>query len=151
VVPFIFQNRVRGKIYGGEIDAAWNVMKGWRVESVYSFARIILENKGGSTDGVTVPQKQGMTPRSQFSFRSRTDLPGGFEFDPTVRYVDGMPIALVPSYWTADLHLGWNLPRGVELALVGQNLLQPRHAESTENVNEIQRGFYAKATWRWQP
>jgi iron complex outermembrane receptor protein len=54
VFPFVFQNRVRGKIYGGEVDAAWNVLEGWRVEAVYSFARIILENKGGSTDGVTV-------------------------------------------------------------------------------------------------
>jgi iron complex outermembrane receptor protein len=92
-----------------------------------------------------------MTLRSQFSFRSRSDLPGNLELDPTVRYVGGLPAALVPAYWTMDLRLGWNGPGGLALSAVGQNLMQPRHPESTESVNEIQRGFYLKATWRWRP
>ncbi len=151
VIPFFFENKVRGKIYGGEFNAVWNPLKNWRLEAVYSFARVVLENKGGSTDGVTVPQKEGLTPRHQVSLRSRMDLPGGFELDPTARYVDVLPAEAIPAYWTMDLRLGWRPADSLELSVTGQNLLQPHHPESNENVNEIQRGVYGKATWRWRP
>lgn len=46
-----------------------------------------------------------------------------------------------------DLRLAWRPVPSIELAVVGQNLLQPHHKEWGGGV-EIRRGVYAEATWR---
>jgi iron complex outermembrane receptor protein len=62
--------------------------------------------------------------------------------------VSALPAQTVPSYTSLDVRLGWRpLPR-LELSLVGQNLLDPRHREFGGGV-EIERGVYAKAAWGW--
>jgi iron complex outermembrane receptor protein len=56
----------------------------------------------------------------------------------------------VPAYETADVRFGRHLSPGLDLSVVGQNLLQPHHAEfgidPGPNV-EIKRGVYAKLVW----
>ena len=71
--------------------------------------------------------------------------PGGFEFDPTYRYVAALPSQLTKSYGTVDARFGWHA-RNVELSLAGQNVLQPRHAEIGSILT--QRSAYAQITWK---
>jgi iron complex outermembrane receptor protein len=61
-------------------------------------------------------------------------------------------VGLVPSYFSLDTRLAWHLGRGLELSLVGQNLLQPRHVEygyPSPLREQIDRSVFAKVAWRF--
>lgn len=148
VLPFIFENRMTGRIYGIEANTAWDPVPWWRLEALYSYAHLNFHPKEGSTDGVSENSLENSSPQHQAVFRSSLDLPGSVEIDPMFRYVSSVPDEDVPAYWTADLRIGWsNARRNLEVAVVGQNLLQPRHAEYGATT-EVQRGVYGKVTWR---
>ena len=58
----------------------------------------------------------------------------------------------VPSYFGLDARLAWHGVHGIELSLVGQNLLQPRHVEygfPSPLREQIDRSVYAKIAWRY--
>ena len=94
------------------------------------------------------------SPRHQVSVRSFMDLPCHLSLDCTARYVDSLPAIAIPSYLTVDARLGWRPSRNLELALVGQNLADNRHAEFSPSFiatqrTQIERSFYAKVTWHF--
>jgi iron complex outermembrane receptor protein len=73
------------------------------------------------------------------------------EFDQTFRYVSALPVQLVKAYVTADARLGWNATKHLEFSFVGQNLLQPHHAEFGGDLGPlvgIERSAYGKVTWK---
>ena len=76
------------------------------------------------------------------------------EVDAWLRYVDGFDNGGVPSYLTLDLKVAWRPVKDLELALVGQNLLEKQHQEFrpeqfSTTVYEVQRGVYGKVTWKF--
>jgi iron complex outermembrane receptor protein len=82
------------------------------------------------------------------------DFPHDISFDCTLRYVDNLPTLQIDSYVQLDIRIAWRPIRNLELAIIGQNLLDDRHAEfrpsfiATQQA-EIQRGVYGKVTWRF--
>ena len=77
-----------------------------------------------------------------------------WEFDAFLRYVDSTPHISVPSYWSLDLRLAWQITPTLELSAVGQNLLQSQHAEFTPTTiktqpTEVERSFYVKLSWEF--
>ena len=67
------------------------------------------------------------------------------------RYVTTLPAQSVEAYETGDVRLGWHPVASWELSVVGQNLLQPHHAEFGGDANTIvgiERSAFAKITWR---
>jgi iron complex outermembrane recepter protein len=83
--------------------------------------------------------------------QSLLNLPKKFEFDATYRYVSALPAQTVSAYSTGDVRFGWHAGRGWESSIVGQNLLQPRHAEFGSDVDTIvgiKRAVYAQIVWR---
>ena len=84
--------------------------------------------------------------------RSSYDLAGGtVSLDTDLRYV--AHVLRVAAYITADLHLSWRPSTGLELSLVGQNLLDASHPEQASIINaptiEVPRGFFGRITWRF--
>jgi len=68
--------------------------------------------------------------------------------------VDSLPALGIPSYITLDARLGWRPTPNIELAIVGQNLLDNQHPEFTPTFiptrqTEIERGVYGKITLRF--
>jgi len=58
---------------------------------------------------------------------------------------------LVESYHSVDTRFAWRLQRDYEFSFVGQNLLQPQHAEFGRDPGPmvgIRRSMYAKITWQ---
>jgi iron complex outermembrane receptor protein len=60
----------------------------------------------------------------------------------------------VPSYTGMDLRLAWRPGKRLELAVVGQNLLQNDHWEYAKSgdsgfVTDVPRGVYGTLTWRY--
>jgi iron complex outermembrane receptor protein len=79
-------------------------------------------------------------------------LPGNLEFDLVWRYVDSLSSQRVGSYFNLDARLGWHPNRNLEIAVVGQNLLEDHHPEfggGSGGFTEVERSVYGKMTWRW--
>ena len=96
----------------------------------------------------------GSAPNHQFQVRSLLDLPHRLQWDNTLAYVSKLAAGNVPAYARLDSRLGWRVGEFVELSLVGQNLLSPRHAEFSDtfyplNHTLVERSFFAKVTWRF--
>jgi hypothetical protein len=98
-----------------------------------------------------VEKYEGSSPHNQITVQSHFDLPKGFEFDQTYRYVGALPAQLLKSYSTVDVHLAWRATKEFDFSVDGDNLLQPRHAEFGQGVIPvvgIKRSIYAQITWR---
>jgi iron complex outermembrane receptor protein len=57
----------------------------------------------------------------------------------------------VKNYTAVDARLAWKSKSGLELALVGQNLLDSHHQEFGGNpvAVEIRRSVFGQVTYRW--
>ncbi len=84
-----------------------------------------------------------------------------FEFDVAVYYTDGVPGTTstaqpknVEQYVRLDLRLGWKPVEWAEIALIGQNLTDRRHYESTDftlgQSTQVPRSGVAKVTLNFQ-
>jgi iron complex outermembrane receptor protein len=147
--PYTFRNGVRGHTYGVELATIYQVSERWRLRGGYTYLKKDLSVKPGSND-VNRGTAEGDDPAHQFSIQSTADLPGRLELDARVRYVDALPDPHVPSYIGLDVRLGWRLTQRLELAVVGQNLLDDEHQEFIDNsARKIERGVYGKVAIRW--
>jgi iron complex outermembrane receptor protein len=147
----IILNKLKANTYGFEVSAVWQPIEWWRLRGGYTFFKKHID-LSGSAD-INQGRGEGNDPHHQFLIHSMVSLPANLEFDSVLRYVDNLnqrgPV--VPSYLTLDLRLGWQPTSNWEFAIVGQNLLERRHAEfgAPATRQEIPRGVYAKATWKF--
>jgi iron complex outermembrane receptor protein len=148
--PTILANGLKGETYGVGVECTYQILDWWRWNAGYSFLDLQLHPKPGSTD-TSQERQEGDSPKQQFFIKSWIDLPHHVEFDVTVRYVDELPHQMVPAYTALDVRLGWKPTRNLELAIVGQNLLDPQHPEFglPATREEIQRSIYGKVTCRF--
>ncbi len=150
-VPLRIENKADAETYGVEVVADWRATPWWRLVGTYTFLQVQLHLDSDS-NSVLGERAEGNSPHHQFSLRSALDLPKGVELDLWLRYVDALSAPDIPSYFTLDARLGWRPRPALELALVGQNLLDGQHTEFVDEFlftrqAEIERGIYAKVTW----
>jgi iron complex outermembrane receptor protein len=153
VVPVVFSNNLEGEVYGVEVAAEWQPLDWWRLYLAYTYQQIHLRIKGEPAPMDTQDEDiEGRSPRHQVSFRSSLDLTGNLAFDVWVRYVDALSTLMVSDYVTLDARLAWRPWPKLELALVGQNLVNSDHREfvSVDGIStKVQRGVYGKITWNF--
>jgi iron complex outermembrane recepter protein len=148
---FQYVNGIQGHTDGFELSPDWNPVSWLQLKASYSYLNLDLRLKPNATDTGTVTSDEGSSPHNQVSFESRFNLPRGFEFDQTFRYVSALPAQSVPSYSTADVRFSWRATREMDLSIVGENLLQPEHDEFSSDPGPmigIKRSVYAKISWR---
>ena len=72
-------------------------------------------------------------------------------WDVSLYYVDDLPAISVADYFRLDTRFAWEVDDGVEIQLVGQNLLDDRHQEFSPffygSAKEIGRSVYGKVGW----
>jgi iron complex outermembrane receptor protein len=106
----------------------------------------------GSQDS-TVQGTTGDTPQREFEIRSFVKLSRNLDWDTSAYFVGGLTEDHVPAYTRVDTRLGWRAGKSLELSLVGQNLLSPRHAEFGDafevNHTQVERSALLKLTWRF--
>ena len=151
IAPVVFENNITADTYGVELSTNWTVSQQWRLSAQYTFLRMVPRNDVGLEIST-----EGRSPRHQVYMTSSWNLREDLDFDLTVRYVDALAALSVPSYITMDMRLAWRPRKHIELAVVGQNLLQTYHYEfgpTTEGlggeVTEVPRGVYGTAAWRF--
>ena len=153
---FQLGNRMRAHTHGVELAARWQATPAWRLDGAYTYLKmeLELEESGAILPLQTTPATiEGSNPRYQYTLRSAFDIQRDLQFDAILRAVDDLPALNVPAYTTLDLGLSWQVSKDMELSLVGQNLLDNHHPEQPSGVNtngtEVQRGYYAKLTWKF--
>ena len=151
VLPFFFRNGLLGHTEGFEIAPEWAPTSSWRLRGSYSYLHLNLSKTAGSLDPSTVTSTEGSSPHHQVTVESFLNLPKKLEFDQTLRYVSDLPAQQVRAYTTADVRFSWHAAQSFDLSVVGQNLLQPHHAEFAGDPGGlvgIKRTVYAKITWQ---
>jgi iron complex outermembrane receptor protein len=146
LVSLPFVNGIMGSTNGGEFAPDWKATHWMEVKATYSYVTVDLEDKPTHTKTAYVSGYEGESPHNQVTAQMLFNLPKGLEFDPTYRYVGALPSLSVNAYQTADARLDWHFTKRFDLSITGQNLLQPRHAESGPVL--VERGAYAQITWR---
>lgn len=147
-----FQSAGQASVRGGEIELTFLPVSWLRVIGSYSF--LDQYERLPNSALATAPLEKS-DPRHQFVIRSVLDMPSDFELDAALYFVDGLegitPVLQsdnVRQYLRFDLRLGWRPLDWLELALVGQNLLDPRHAEFYDVLGnqstQVPRSGYAK-------
>jgi iron complex outermembrane receptor protein len=157
IVPLYFANNLEGNTYGVELSGTYRVLESWSLHAGYDFLEENLHVKPGQFD-LNDALNETSDPKHQFSIRSAMNLPWRVDFDVALRWVDalltnsGPTPGIVPSYFEMDSRLAWRTVKGLELSVVGQNLLHAHHVEygfPSPTTVQIQRSVYGKIAWRF--
>ena len=146
------RNFMRGRTYGAEVAARWAPMPRLRLDAAYSWLQMDLETDPASTADAQASAIEGSSPSQQLVLRALYDPALHWEIDVALRFVDELEAVGIPGYTALDLGVAWHPRAGLELALVGQNLLDSHHPEQIfEGTNgvatEVQRAVYARFTY----
>lgn len=146
-------NALKGDTSGGEIAPDWKPADWFQVKGSYSYLHLYVHDKPGFTDDQNTVSDNGSSPHHQVIIQALFNIPKGFEFDSTYRFVSNLPFQKVAAYNTGDVRFGWRASHSWELSVAGQNLMQPHHGEfgsDVETVNTIvgiKRSVFATLTW----
>ncbi len=155
-VPSLNENNNSGETEGIETAATWEATKHIKISGGYT-----LFTEALAITGATATVASGTAPKQQFNLRSYVDLPYNIQWDTMLYYVDTLygandgfgDTVTVPAYTRLDMRLGWTAMPGLDLSLIGQNLLKSEHAEYSpflyQTPEEISRSVIAKATLRF--
>lgn len=152
VIPLLYQNLAHARNYGAEAFANWNVTDRWKLSPGLTMLNMSVTRSASSQDAV-IGQLPGYSPRRSFQVRSFVNLGRTFEWDQTIGYTGGLAVGNIPGYVRLDTRVGWWIGEFTEFSIVGQNLLQPRHAEfpDIDFIDHMldQRSIFGKITWRF--
>ncbi len=148
-VPLIFTNALKGKTYGIEVASVWQMLDWWRWDVAYSWLHTQLDDKGDPQNSIS--------PQHRASLRGALSPWDSIDMDFWFRYVDGnfssseLGKTHIKGYVTLDLRMAWRPYQGIELSVVGQNLLAQKHLEYIQELQTlptaIDRGLYGKISW----
>jgi len=143
---FQFVNNKSANNYGLEIATSLQLWDWWTLKGTYSYHEMDVNLE---TSVSQLPDTlDGGSPRHQASLRSMVTLPGDVNFDTWLRYVDELPSFRIPSYVGLDARIAWHPLERIELALVGQNLLDPHHQEMGPTFLQMQATEVQRSVWQ---
>ena len=152
VLPLYVNNLARAQTYGGEMSANWDATSHWRLSAGLSLLRMNV-NKDFNSQDSAVQGTAGDTPEHQFQIRSALRLKHNLDWDTSLYFVGKLTEDAIPAYARLDTRLGWHIGESVELSLVGQNLLTPRHIEFGNafevDHTQVERAALVRLTWRF--
>jgi iron complex outermembrane receptor protein len=154
VVAFDVNNDAYGRSYGFELAGTWRASRHVRLRGSYSRLELRTALDAGAPANSSPEAADGLDAEHNATAWLTLDLPAGLELDLLGRHVGELRARGVPSYTTADVRLGWRWSNRLELSLIGQDLLEERHAEFPTiafipDNRFIARRGYAKAVWRF--
>jgi iron complex outermembrane receptor protein len=153
VANLVARNNGNASAAGAEIAAQVDVTSAWKLNAGYSYLDldIDLARKAG-LETVSL-YRNGQAPQHQAHLRSYWDVTHDVQLDLALYAVDDLPLYRVPSYARVDARVGWNPIPEIGLDLVGQNLLDERHAEFGDftyyRASESERRVFASAAYRF--
>jgi len=151
-LPVVFGNKTRANTYGGEFFVNWGVTSRWRISPGYSRLQMAIHRDPSSVD-VQAATTPGSVPAQQFQIRSTVTVTRHLDWDSSLFHVGRLAYGNIPAYTRVDSRLAWRLGESLELSVVGQNLLTPRHAEFPDELGThhtlVERSVFGKISWRF--
>lgn len=133
IIPFYASNSIQGRIWGFEGAMDWKPKNILMFKIAYTFRKTSLKYRDGSIPDTGIqgsPQyEQNKDPEHTLSLSARFDFTEKVKLDLWGRYVSDLPSFDIDAYWEMDTVLRWQVKPGLELRLVGQNLLNKHHPE----------------------
>jgi iron complex outermembrane recepter protein len=146
---FTWGNKFKGRDYGAEIWADYQVLPWWRLSASFEELAENFERKPGSIDFLGIPEL-GDDPENRAALHSSMQIGEDVGLDADLRYVGVLPDPHVPAYVELNASVGWNVSRAVRLSLSGFNLLHAHHQEfPASEANAIPRSFAVGLQWRF--
>jgi iron complex outermembrane receptor protein len=149
--PIRLDNKLEAEAWGLELRANYEAAPWWHLHGAYAWFEKDFTLDPDSTDP-TGGVPEGNDPEHRFLLRSSFDLPRGVQVDAWLRHVSELPEPRVPAYTEMDLRVGWGPRPGLDLSVIGRNLLHGQHPEfgaPTPTRKEVERSLYGRVTWRW--
>ena len=147
-IPLILDYKAYAHDYGAEVFATWTAAHRWKLIPEFS---VLHMNEVDPTGQKVLLVDPGNSPRHSFGVRSLLNLGHNLHWDASLSSVGA--ITNTPGYTRVDTRLGWRLGESIEVSLVGQNLLTPRHAEYPDQYGIghtlVGRTVFLKTTWRF--
>ncbi|QDU58621.1 TonB-dependent receptor plug domain-containing protein [Aeoliella mucimassa] len=137
-----YDNAYSGAVYGAELLAMLEVNECWRLRGFYTWMQTTGDLGPTGIDSFGVPLD--MFVHNTASITSSHDLTSKLKFDGTLRYVDSVRGG-VSHYIVADVRLAYRPCKHWEYSVVGQNLFDDKHLESTQDLyesTEVQTGVF---------
>lgn len=150
--PLTIRNSFRVQTYGFEFATVWQVVDWWRLDANYSLLKMEFSEQEAMQQIGQSPQ-QRVFVRSAMSFMQQIDFDMMFRFVDSNAAVSTSGFANVKDYFSLDMRLGWKPIKGLEVSLVGQNLLAEKRREYRSEIlvldTYIDRGMYGKLVWEF--
>jgi len=148
--PIILANSQRAESWGFEISGNFQATNWWRLRGGFTY----FDKNISPASRKVLPISssfEGVDPRNICMLQSVMNLPYNIQLDLLGRYTSVLPpvstgIAGVPSYFTFDVRLAWQV-KSFEIAFVGQNLWENQHTEV--GLSKIPRSVYGKISCRF--
>ena len=142
----VVANKSSGAVGGVEMWGSWQALPNWRLSAGYvaQHTRAYRDWDSRSTAAPTL----GNDPSHYWTLRSSLDLGNHQELDISVRHMGALPSPAVPSYTALDLRYNWRVRPNLQVALIVQNLFDPRHPEfgTPPGYSDIGRSAFVKVT-----
>ncbi len=149
-----YANGAAGTSSGVEIAPDWKIDRRLQVKASYSYLDVDIHNATAVPDILKVVDTyNGSSPHHEATLEPILTLSKRWEIDQTWRYVSALadPARFVPAYATLDARLEWHATPSLDVAFVGENLLQDHHLEFTHDPAPnvaIARTAGVSLTWR---
>jgi iron complex outermembrane receptor protein len=125
----VFENYGQARTRGIEAWWRWQPFDFWRLSGGFVAQHIDTRLLDGSQDSSGATGLASNDPARHALLRSSFDLSETQQLDLTLRYSAALPAPAVPAYVEMDAQWSWSARRGLDIFLIGQNLLHPAHAE----------------------
>lgn len=154
-------NRHEGESYGFELAPVITLTDWWQLRPSYALLQMDLRAAQPSNDALSL-REEDQSPEHTITLNSRMTFDNNLDLDLTARYVDQIFVsranngagASIPSYWALDARVGWRPREGLELAVVGQALLDDKRQEFaptfvSTRAAEVQHSVFGSITCKF--
>ena len=131
LLPLRLTNHGSGETYGVEAWGGYDMTPSWRLSAGLSTLQKRFDPLPPMLD-ISGLASTGDDPRWQASVRSQSRLRDDLDLDLAIRATDDL--AAAPGRIEADARLAWRLSARLELAVVGENLLEDQRVETGDPV-----------------
>lgn len=146
--PVPFRNDMRGRSFGFEAAASWELNPDLKISANYSYLRLEVNAADSAQESA-----EDSYPSHQIGLRTSWNISDHWTLDGSAYYVGRIKSEDIDDYLRMDLNLGWKMNDQVRFNLVGQNLISGTHREfgpaADLNAAKPQSSIFGKITWEF--
>jgi len=152
LVPVTLANKLAAVANGGELYIEHRPTQGWVLRGSYTYLHVDAHLDPTSSH-LFSELVETEIPTHQATLRSSWTVRRNIELDVQARFVDALPGLGVDRYAAVDARAGWLVRDGLEISLVGRDLLGANRYENRPSYSSIVpaktvRTLLISLTWR---